>query len=115
MERQGEEGAALLLRERERRHRRIVREICNYKKTASEVKLLARITQTTKAQIDLRFKHCAHNRTYKFLARSDAERDSEQFGTHSATLYDLYTQSEILRVVPTMTLSLEPKRRVKSL
>lgn len=70
-------------------------------------------------EIDLRYKNSSHNRTYKFPYREDSpneESDEESFPNSNAVLYDLHSQSEVIKkTLSTKTLSLEASRRVKSL
>jgi chromatin remodeling complex protein RSC6 len=95
-----------------------MRDIYAHKETPSEAKMMERIKQTTKAQIDIRFRNCTHNRTYKFPERfgsNGADHQNEDSETHT-TVYDLYSQRELTkRTASTKTLLLEPNRRVKSL
>ncbi len=80
MDNEAEQGnSAYIQREREKKHRQIMNAIYNYKRSHEQIKMMDKVKQATKMEINLRFKNSAHNHNYKFpLFENSFDEDDDE-------------------------------------
>ena len=109
-----------IIKEREDRHRRLLKMIKNFKRTPDDVRKLERIKDNTVLEINIRHLRSEHNRTFKFPKSSedseseDPQPDHNPFFSREAKLYDLRAQNEVTQP-KIIKIDIETSRRVKSL